>query len=88
METYSPIKVKIFPDYKLCITFENKENRIFDMKPYLEDKYFAPLKDISKFKTARINPITIEWDGEIDICPDELYHNSVPFSKENKIRHL
>ena len=79
METYSPKKVKVFPDYKLCITFENKEKRIFDMKPYLEDKYFAPLKDLSKFKTVRINTITIEWDGEIDICPDELYCNSIPF---------
>ena len=78
METYYPKKVKAFPDYKLHITFENKEKRIFDVKPYLKDKYFASLKDISKFKTVRINPITIEWDGGIDICPDELYHNSVP----------
>jgi len=79
METYSPKKVKVLPDYKLCITFENKDIRIFDVKPYLKDKYFAPLKDLSKFKAVRINPITIEWDGDIDFCPDELYYNSVPF---------
>ncbi len=77
MESHYPKKVKTLPDYKLFITFDNKEKRIFDMKPYLEDKYFSPLKDMSKFKTAKINPITIEWDGEIDICPDELYFNSV-----------
>lgn len=79
MESYYPKKVKVLPNYKLCITFDNKEKRIFDVNPYLEDKYFAPLKDLDKFKTAKVNPITIEWDGEIDICPDELYYNSVPF---------
>ena len=78
MKTYSPKKVEAFRDYKLCITFENNEKRIFDVKPYLKDRYFAPLTDVRKFKTARINPISIEWEGEIDICPDELYHNSKP----------
>jgi hypothetical protein len=78
MDTPFPRKVKVLPDYRLCITFGNRDKRIFDMKPYLEDSFFAPLKDITRFQSVRINPITIEWDGEIDICPDELYHNSVP----------
>jgi len=78
METHSPQKVTVFPDYKLYITFDNGENRIFDVKPYLEDKYFAPLKNISRFESVKINPLTIEWDGGIDICPDELYYNSTP----------
>jgi hypothetical protein len=78
MNIHSPKKVKAFSDYKLCITFENREKRVFDMKPYLEDKFFAPLKDISKFESVRISPVSIEWDGGIDICPDELYHNSIP----------
>jgi len=78
MEIHTPRKVKTCPDYRLCITFDGGEKRIFDMTPYLEDKFFAPLKDVSKFERVRINPLTIEWDSGIDICPDELYHNSVP----------
>jgi hypothetical protein len=81
MKIHSPRKVKVLPDYKLSITFENGEKRIFDVKPYLEDSFFAPLKNIAKFQSIRINPITIEWDGGIDICPDELYHNSTPLAK-------
>ena len=27
---------------------------------------------------VKINPLTIEWAGGIDICPDELYYNSMP----------
>jgi len=81
MKIHSPQKVKTFPGYKLCITFDGGEKRIFDMKPYLEDRYFAPLKEVSKFERARISPVTVEWDGGIDICPDELYCNSIPFDK-------
>ena len=75
METYSPINVKPLDGYRLLISFDNGENRIFDMNPYFDDSYFASVKPV--FNSVRVNPLTIEWDGEIDICPDELYHNSV-----------
>jgi hypothetical protein len=78
MEIRSPRAVMVFPDYKLCITFDGGEQRIFDVKPYLTDSFFAPLADVAIFSSARINPITVEWDGDIDICPDELYYNSIP----------
>ena len=74
-KTYFPTSVKPLEDYNLSIVFNNGENRIFDMKPYFEDPYFAPAKLV--FNSVKTNPLTIEWDGEIDICPDELYFNSV-----------
>ena len=73
----SPIYVKPLNDYKLLLRFDNEEERIFDVKPYLKDNYFAPLKNIAIFKTVKTNQLTIEWIGEIDICPDELYTNSI-----------
>jgi hypothetical protein len=81
MKIHSPQKVKILSNHRLCITFDGGEERIFDMAPYLEDSFFAPLKNITRFKNARINPITVEWDGGIDICPDELYYNSIPLKQ-------
>ena len=78
MNSYYPIEVKPLEQYRLLITFDNKEQRIFDVEPYLIDSFFAPLRNPTIFRTARINPITVEWVGGIDMCPDELYYNSKP----------
>ena len=77
METYSPVSVKPLDNYCLSLVFDNGENRIFDMNPYFDDPYFASVKSV--FNSVKVNPLTIEWDGEIDICPDELYFNSRAF---------
>jgi len=76
MNSYYPTEVEPLDDYKLLITFDNRERRIFDVTPYLSDSFFAPLSNPAVFVTAKINPLTVEWAGGIDICPDELYCNS------------
>ena len=82
MNSYYPIEVKPLDDYKLSILFDNQEQRIFDVAPYLSDTFFAPLSNLNIFKTVRVTSISIEWDGGIDMCPDELYYNSVPVKEE------
>ena len=77
MISHSPVYVKPLDDYRLLLRFDNKEERIFDVKPYLEDNYFSPLKSKAIFRTVKTNQLTVEWIGNIDICPDELYYNSV-----------
>jgi len=76
MDSQYPIDVKPLEQYRLLITFDNEEKRVFDVAPYLSDIFFPPLRNPAIFQTARINPITVEWAGGIDICPDELYCNS------------
>ena len=71
------ISVKPLNDYKLLVTFSNNEIKIFDVKPYLEYKQFNNLKNISIFNTVKISGLSIEWIDGTDICPDELYNNSV-----------
>jgi hypothetical protein len=78
MESYYPIDVKPLEQYRLLITFDNKEQRIFDVAPYLSDCFFAPLKNVAIFNSVKTNPLTVEWAGGIDMCPDELYYNSTP----------
>lgn len=82
MISYYPLKVEALSDYNLLITFDNQEQRIFDVKPYLDDVYFAPLRDLVVFKSVKVNAISIEWNGDIDICPDELYYNSKRVSND------
>ena len=69
------------PDYKILVTFNNDEVKLFDVKPYLEFKAFAELKNITLFNTVKPAGLSVEWLHGQDICPDELYYNSIPVTK-------
>ena len=69
-------EVKALDDYKILLTFDTGEKKIYNMEPRLKDIFFSPLKDKTLFKTVKVNGITVEWDNEIDMCPDDLYYNS------------
>ena len=75
-----PRVIEVIPndDYKLFITFNNGENRVFDAQELLEVEVFAPLKNISFFKSAKVEFGTVVWPLGIDCCPDVLYEQSVP----------
>lgn len=78
---YLSIKdVKPLPDYKLLLTFENDEERVFDMKPYLNVGVFKQLQDVNLFNTVRVSFDTIEWDNEADLCPELLYEKSAKYN--------
>jgi hypothetical protein len=64
-------------NYLLLLTFDNGENRIFDMKPYLDFGVFKELKDISVFNTVKTSFDTIEGINEIDFDPEVLYEKSI-----------
>ncbi len=64
-------------DYTLLVEFDNGEKKIFDVKPYLSYKAFEKLKDVKKFNSVKITGLSIGWNNGADICPDELYNNSV-----------
>jgi len=68
--------VKPQEDYRLLLTFENGEKRIFDLNPYCEKPIFKRLKNIALFKTARVVSGSVEWQGEIDLSYDTLYLES------------
>ncbi len=72
-----PVAVEATDDFKLLIVFDNNEKRVFDVKPYFSDPFFTPLSNPDVFKTVKLNQLTVEWLGDIDICPDELYRYSV-----------
>jgi hypothetical protein len=72
----SIIDVKPLEDYKLLLKFENNEERIFDIKPYLEIGKFKELKDKNLFETVRVSFDTIEWNNGLDFDPEVLYEKS------------
>lgn len=76
------LKIKEFlPEYKMVIVFENGEEKIFDITPYLSHGIFSELKDVNIFKTAKVVFDSIEWANGADISPLVLYEKSVPYKK-------
>jgi hypothetical protein len=74
---YLSIKeVKPLEDYNLLLKFENNEEKIFDVKPYLEIGKFQELKDKNLFKSVKICFDSIEWDNQLDLDPELLYQKS------------
>jgi hypothetical protein len=72
------IRVAATDDYQLLLEFENGEDRVFNMKPYLIKRPFEALSDVAIFKLARVENGTVTWPGEIDISPETLYEKSIP----------
>jgi len=75
-------KVKALDDYKLELFFENKETRIFDVKPYLDTGVFKRLKDKNLFNMVKVSYDSIEWPEGIDLDPEVLYQKSKVRKKE------
>lgn len=71
--------VKPLPNYKLILTFENDETRLFDMNPYLDKGIFKELRDSSLFYTVKVNFDSVEWANEADLDPEFLYEESVKY---------
>lgn len=77
----SVISAKPLDDYKLLIGFENNEQKIFDVKPYLEIGKFKELKDEKLFRTVKVKFDSIEWDNMLDLDPELLYKKGVVLHK-------
>lgn len=67
------VKVKPIGDFQLRLTFENKEVKTFDVKPYLEKGIFAELKEPEAFYAVKISLGSINWPSGQDFSPETLY---------------
>ena len=68
--------VKPLDDYFLLLKFENEEERLFDVKPYLDFGKFQELKDQKLFNSVKVSFDSIEWDNHLDLDPELLYQKS------------
>jgi len=69
------IEVKPLSDYKIFVTFENNEQKIFDVTPLLERLRWQELKNVSLFNTVKVWEGTVQWIHGQDISPDWLYED-------------
>lgn len=75
-----PIAKAVEPleNYKILVTFDNGERRIYDATPLIKGEWFGKLRDKKLFNTIHIAFPSVAWDGGQDIAPDELYCASRP----------
>ncbi len=63
-------------DYKLILSFDQSEKRIFDLTPILGFGKFSELQDLNVFKKVHISFDTVEWENGLDLDPEYLYEKS------------
>ena len=71
------ITVEPLDDYKLYLTFNNGDKRVFDAKPLFTMNVFSPLKNKVFFNNVKVSHGSVQWSNDIDYCPDTLYAESV-----------
>jgi hypothetical protein len=79
-------KVKPVINFQLELTFSNGEEKVFDMKPYLNTGRFIQLKNEAMFASVLCTMGSIQWQNGLDLCPDTLYEDSVPYNKIKKTK--
>ena len=83
--------VKANPDFTLTLTYEEREERIYDCKPLLDKGgVFVHLRKYENFARVFIEYGAVCWDidpnvdsnevwnNRIDLCPDSCYIDSIP----------
>ncbi|MFH1708172.1 MAG: DUF2442 domain-containing protein [Planctomycetota bacterium] len=69
-------------NHQVLVVFDNGEERVFDLAPYLGRGVFRQLQDETLFKAVRVGFDTLEWPNGADLCPETVYKESVPATKE------
>jgi hypothetical protein len=68
--------VKALENYRLLLTFENDEKRVFDVSPFLDKGMYSELKDPKLFQTIHVSFDSIQWANQLDFDPEFLYKAS------------
>ncbi len=76
-------KATYLSGYKLLLTFEDGSVKRVDLEPHLDGEIFEPLKDISYFRTVRVDSDldTIVWENGADMAPEFLYEIGEPVAQ-------
>ncbi len=69
------VEVKYLRDYVIWVRFNDGAAGEVDLLGELEGEVFGPLKDITLFKTVKVDPLmqTVVWDNGADLAPEFFY---------------
>jgi len=69
-------EVTPLPDYQLRVLFDDGSSKVFDVRPYLDDPFWAPLREQALFCQVYPDGLSVAWPGGIDIAPEEVWHQA------------
>jgi hypothetical protein len=78
VKSYPKVKSVVPSEDKcLLVRFDNGVCKLYDCKPLLKTKEFAPLKDNWFFRMVKVDAggYGISWNEEIDLSESELWEN-------------
>lgn len=75
--------IKALARYRILVTFNTDEKKLFDMSKMLHYPVYHKLKNEDVFKAMSIRRGVVTWDnGNIDIAPEYMYYHD---EKEEKL---
>ena len=82
------IEVKVLEKYYIYLKFKTGEEKVYDMTTCIDEiDYYKNLKNRNYFRNVKPRGCTVEWEKGEDVCPENLYYDSIEYSKflvENK----
>jgi hypothetical protein len=63
--------------FRLLLKYENGEEKVFDVSPYLGIGKFSELRNPSLVSSVTIKFDSIEWANHLDLDPEFLYEKSI-----------
>ena len=71
------VSVKALDGYKLSLVFADGKHGVFDCAPYMQYEFMEGVRSPEKFAMVFADHGTAAWPGGEDLCPDDLYQNSM-----------
>jgi len=79
--------VKVNDNFSVVFLFNTNETRVIDLSEWVEqfrnanDGWASRIADINYFKKVQLDSYgTLQWDNQLDFCPDVLYEMSKPIA--------
>jgi hypothetical protein len=82
------VSVKAHSDFTLELVFDNGQEGIFDMKPYLSVGVFKQLKNYALFRKVKPYYGSIVWASEQDLSNDTLYMDCKKIHRTQRKKNL
>jgi hypothetical protein len=80
------IDLKVLDDYNVWLKFNDGEQKVINLRPYIGEGFTAELLDYKKFKKVFIEPGGgIAWENGYDFCPNHLKELA---EEKNTIREI
>ncbi len=89
MERYV-VSVLPVEDFRLEVTFDTGERRMFDVSPYLTRGVFQQLRDPAAFESAHVVAGSVEWRGTTALSSpalsfETLYAEGMPVDSDRRV---